>query len=233
MRFPGNDLWDVVTGGGLRIRTSNTYTNIYTPLTIVNNPLNINADNKIILDSDGDQFAYIVCDDTDTLGYGSGSSVYASANGEHYFTNGDGNTQEGVYANSFWMLNRLTCQNDSSLYLDFEDAGDGLRVEGDIVAYYSSDKRLKDNIELIKNPIDKVKQLSGYTFEWNEESHKETGARDIGVIAQEVESVLPELVQTRSNGYKAVDYQKLTALLIEVVKEQQAQIDEIKKQINS
>ncbi len=57
------------------------------------------------------------------------------------------------------------------------------------------------------------------SFNWNEISHKETGKKDIGVIAQEIEEVLPEIVETRDNGYKAVDYPKLTALLIEAVKE--------------
>lgn len=55
--------------------------------------------------------------------------------------------------------------------------------------------------------------------------------REIGVIAQEVESVLPEIVATRDNGYKAVRYERLVALLIEAVKDQQVQIDELKSRI--
>ena len=62
---------------------------------------------------------------------------------------------------------------------------------------------------------------------------KETGKKDIGVVAQEVEEILPEIVQTRSNGYKAVDYQKLTALLIESVKEQQVIINDLKTRIET
>jgi hypothetical protein len=114
-------------------------------------------------------------------------------------------------------------------YVDPASTGDSIRVSGDVVAYYSSDKRLKDNIKPIDNALDKVSSINGVTFEWNEKSHKETGKKDIGVVAQEIEKILPEVVETRSNGYKAVDYQKLTALLIESVKELKAEIEDLKK----
>ncbi len=55
---------------------------------------------------------------------------------------------------------------------------------------------------------------------------------DIGVIAQEIEAILPEVVTTRDTGYKAVKYEKIVALLIEAIKEQQLEIEEIKRQIN-
>lgn len=102
----------------------------------------------------------------------------------------------------------------------------------DIIAYYSSDKRLKDNIKNIENGIDKIKKLNGVSFNWNNKQDiYEIGKKDYGVIAQDVEDILPELVETRSNGYKAVKYEKLISLLIEGIKEQQVQIDELKKQI--
>ena len=126
----------------------------------------------------------------------------------------------------------FTGRFNSNYYTDHADTGDSIRVAGDVVAYYSSDKRYKENIKPIESPIEKVKSIRGVTFQWNEKSHKETGKKDVGVIAQEVEEVLPEIVQTRDNGYKAVDYQKLTAVLIEAVKEQQKQIDELKSIIN-
>ena len=102
-----------------------------------------------------------------------------------------------------------------------------LNSTGDVVAYYSSDKRLKDNITPIKNALDKVKQIGGYEFDWNYKQSTYEG-HDIGVIAQEIEAILPELVTTRDNGYKAVKYEKIIALLIEAIKEQQLQIDELK-----
>ena len=107
---------------------------------------------------------------------------------------------------------------------------DTLRVTGDVIAYSSSDSRLKDNVTPITNPLDKLKMIGGYEFDWNGLS--KNNGHDVGVIAQEIESVLPELVETRGDGFKGVQYDKLTALLIEAVKEQQIQIDELKSKLN-
>ena len=101
-----------------------------------------------------------------------------------------------------------------------------VRATGDVVAYYSSDRGLKDNIYPIENALEKVEALGGYEFDWNGNQDVYTG-HDIGVIAQEVEAVLPELVQTRDNGYKAVKYEKLTAVLIQAVKELSARLKEL------
>ena len=81
--------------------------------------------------------------------------------------------------------------------------------------------------------IDKIKQISGVEFDWipNEEYHSYKG-HDVGVIAQEIEKVLPEVVTTRDNGYKAVKYDKIVSLLIEAIKDQQQQIDELKSLLN-
>jgi hypothetical protein len=97
------------------------------------------------------------------------------------------------------------------------NVGGALSVGGDITAFATSDERLKKNITVIADALDKVNKISGVGFEWNEDSGK-TG-KDYGVIAQEIEKVLPELVVTRDNGYKAVRYEKIIALLIEAVKE--------------
>ena len=104
-----------------------------------------------------------------------------------------------------------------------------LNVGADVTAFASSDRRYKDNLQAITNPIDKVKSLTGYTFTWNDKHEQFNGNNDIGVVAQEVEKVLPEIVDTRDNGYKAVKYEKMVALLIEAVKDQQKQIDELKE----
>ena len=107
-----------------------------------------------------------------------------------------------------------------------------LNVGGDVVAYASSDERLKDNIELISNPIEKVQQLKGVTWDWNDNADElQKSLPNVGVIAQDVEKVLPQLVKDRDNGFKGVDYDKLVGLLIEAVKDQQTQIDELKAQI--
>ena len=100
----------------------------------------------------------------------------------------------------------------------------------DIVAYASSDERFKDNITAIANPIDKLKAIGGYTFDWNNNQDTYRG-KDIGVVAQEIQAVLPEIVVDRADGFKAVRYEKLVALLIEVAKDQQLQIDELKAKL--
>jgi ApbE superfamily uncharacterized protein (UPF0280 family) len=101
---------------------------------------------------------------------------------------------------------------------------------GDIVAYASSDERLKDNIQVISNPIKKVQQLKGVTWDWNDNADElQKSLPNVGVIAQDVEKVLPQLVKDRDNGYKGVDYDKIVGLLIEAIKDQQSQIDELKK----
>ena len=91
----------------------------------------------------------------------------------------------------------------------------------DVVAFASSDERLKENLEPIGSAVEKVEQITGYTYNWipMEDIHVYGDMKDIGVIAQEVEKVLPELVSDRENGYKAVKYDKLTAVLIQAVKE--------------
>jgi len=91
----------------------------------------------------------------------------------------------------------------------------------DVVAFASSDERLKENLEPIGSAVEKVEQMTGYTYNWipMEGVHVYGDMKDVGVVAQEVEKVLPELVSDRENGYKAVKYDKLTAVLIQAVKE--------------
>ena len=109
-------------------------------------------------------------------------------------------------------------------------SGSLINSSGDVVAFQSSDKKLKDNVSVILKPIEKVKQISGYEFDWNNKQDIYQG-HDFGVIAQEVEKVMPELVRTNSNGFKGVKYEKIVPLLIESIKEQQKQIDELKKKL--
>jgi len=93
-----------------------------------------------------------------------------------------------------------------------------ISATGDVIAYSSSDERLKDNQKNIDNALEKVESLNGIEFDWNNKQDTFTG-HDVGVIAQEVEKVLPEIVNTRDTGYKAVKYEKLVPLLIEAIKE--------------
>jgi hypothetical protein len=90
----------------------------------------------------------------------------------------------------------------------------------------TSDINLKENIRPLEDSLSKVLQLNGVSFDW-----KETQQPSVGVIAQELEEVFPELVRTGEN--KSVNYNGLIGVLIEAVKEQQKQIEELKKQINN
>ena len=104
-------------------------------------------------------------------------------------------------------------------------------ADSDIVAFSTtiSDKRLKDDVITIDSALDKVKQLRGVEYVWNSGSKK--GKKDLGVIAQEVEEILPEIVTEKEMAffgeekYKTVDYEKLTAVLIESVKELSAKVE--------
>jgi hypothetical protein len=111
-----------------------------------------------------------------------------------------------------------------------------LDVAGDIectTLHETSDRRLKANIGQLTGALERVHQLRGVSFQWRQEVESEnTGApRHIGVVAQEVEEVFPELVSTPESGYKSVEYSKLTAVLIEAMKEQQQLIESQQKQI--
>ena len=102
-------------------------------------------------------------------------------------------------------------------------------------SWLGSDKRFKNNVETFSGGLDKVKLLRGVYFDWNREEFPERrfkAGRQVGVIAQEVEAVVPELVFSDHEGYKAVDYSKFTPILIEAIKEQQQQINKQQEQIN-
>ena len=148
----------------------------------------------------------------------------------------------GTISGSSQVTLSSTTGGGTSANVQFNSLGIGMaasatagRIDAtnDIVAYSSSDIRFKENITPIENAIDKINQIGGYTYDWKEENKIEHGydGNDVGVIAQEIEAVLPQLVQTRESGYKAVKYDKLVALLIEGIKEQQYQIDELRNKI--
>jgi len=105
-------------------------------------------------------------------------------------------------------------------------------ASNDVVAFSSSDKNWKKNIKNIDSPLEKLSQINGVEFDWIEDEpiHGNKG-HDIGIIAQEIEQILPEIVQTRESGMKAVQYDKIIPLLIEAIKDQQKQIEELKSKI--
>ena len=107
-----------------------------------------------------------------------------------------------------------------------------VKASSDIVAYASSDERLKTEVKPIENPLEKINKISGNSFVWNEEKQNIYKGKDYGVIAQEIEEVMPQLVIEREDGYKAVKYDKLVSLLIEGIKELSNEVNQLKKQIN-
>ena len=158
----------------------------------------------------------------------SGSSIASSAQGEVALTT------NGVAASAV-DLGLQTSDNVQFNSIGIGTAGSGttgeIRATGDITAYYSSDERLKENFTPLAGALDKVKAIGGYEFDWKdgiEDVVSKTG-HDIGVKAQELQAQYPELVHERDNGYLAVDYIKLNAVLIEAVKELAAKVEELSK----
>jgi len=161
---------------------------------------------------------------------------YSGDTNANYITNNNQLTNGAGYTT--YSSNQGTDNNDN---VHFEGLMVGqtsgatantIRCVGDIVAYYSSDSQFKDNVEQLDGALDKLKQIRGVRFDWNDKQDVHEG-HDIGVIAQEVEAVYPELVHERDyNNSKAVDYVKLTAVLIEAVKELSAKVDELENKCN-
>ena len=123
---------------------------------------------------------------------------------------------------------------------------DPLWVTGNVYCdgvWVSSDKRYKNNIQTINNALNKIKEIKGVSFEFNKkvlakdaEAEALTGkasntTKQLGFIAQDIEKILPEVVHTDENGFKSVDYSKVSAVLVEAIKEQQKIIEELQQRI--
>jgi hypothetical protein len=138
-----------------------------------------------------------------------------------------------AYPDETYMVFKTLAGTEGTPQEKMRLSADGnLTVKGDIVAYASSDRRLKDEIIPISNPIEKINSIGGYSFVWNNKKQDIYKGKDYGVIAQEIEEILPELVDTRENGYKSVKYDKLVSLLIEGIKELSLEVKELKEKIN-
>ena len=104
----------------------------------------------------------------------------------------------------------------------------------------SSDIRLKENIQPITNSLEKVKSLSGFTYNWNKTAQdigfegEEHDELQVGLSAQDVEKIQPEVVKPApvDNNFKTIQYEKLVPLLVEAIKEQQEQIEILKTEIS-
>ena len=163
--------------------------------------------------------------------------VYITENLRH---SGDANTRMQMtgdrirlYSGNVEMLDLVEGGTD---YVDIIDrvrvtSGGDMICEGDVVAFTSttvSDINQKENIKPIKDAVSKVKRLAGVTFDWKKDKIKSAG-----IIAQDVEKVLPEIVKQKEDRsgeeFKSVDYNGIIGLLVEGMKEQQEEIEKLKK----
>lgn len=161
------------------------------------------------------------------IGYSTGSSSTGSGNVFIGANAGDGETGDG----------KLYIANNSTTTLIYGDfVSQEVLIDGDLTAtsVTPSDINLKTNITSITSGLNLLLSLNGYYFNWNDKAEEEFNfseeEQQIGVIAQEVEKVLPQMVKTNSKGYKVVEYSKLSPVIIEAIKEQQNQIEELKKE---
>ena len=158
-----------------------------------------------------------------------GSEIASALNGQNIHTTGSigrDSTDNFTFVNNTRMDININGSNE----FRFESDGD-FHADGDVIAFsttVASDRRLKENIEVIPNALDKVQALNGVSFDW-----KKTGEKSAGVIAQEVQGVLPEAVKEVTpvgggDSHLAVNYHALTSILIESIKELKAEIEQLK-----
>ena len=157
-----------------------------------------------------------------------------TTNGNLHIDSADGNS---LYLNYYYGAGtNIYFGTGNGGYCGTVSSAGILRMASDVVAYYSfSDKRLKTNIKKTENNLDKILSLNPVEYTWKE-GYRE-GIKEIGLIAQEVEEVVPEVVREqerldeKEETYKTVDYEHLVSTLIGAMQEQQKQIDELKSQM--
>jgi len=168
--------------------------------------------------------------------------VYAQ-NGRVYLANGsaaepsitfynDGAQDTGIYWGGDGILNFA----NNGTYSGQIRSGGILTMVGDVIAFSTSDRKFKTNIQPIENALSKLKKITGVVFDWTDEAIEKMGGedsylvrkRDTGVIAQDVESVLPEVVADRPDGSKAVRYDKLAGLIIQAINELSEEVEQLK-----
>jgi hypothetical protein len=154
-----------------------------------------------------------------TLDHGGG--IFYNGDGSPSYANGDAADRVSLFRRSGGTNHVVMSYSHSSSDVSFTG---NVTASGNITAY--SDKRLKKDLVVIPTATDKVKQLAGYTY-----TNINNGSRNTGVVAQEVQKVLPEAVHEDDKGMLSVAYGNMIGLLIESIKEQQTQIDELKRRI--
>ncbi len=163
------------------------------------------------------------------IGYGSGGQN-GDGTGNVFIGHSAGYNETG--SNLLYIDNSNTAA--PLIWGNFAAGSEEVVINGDLTCTGTisppSDIKFKSNIEPLSHVLNKLQLINGVYFDWREAEYPDmvfSQGRQIGVIAQELEKVYPELVRTTSKGYKTVDYMKLTAILIEAVKEQQQVIEEL------
>jgi|688.fasta_scaffold24548_3 hypothetical protein len=246
----GSNLTDLTLGTHLSFASGSTY-NGGTARQIVTNATSSNTASAIVARDGSGNFSAGQITATSFVKSGGTSSQFLKADGSiDSTTYASANTFNGTL-NNILTLNTsgtglsgiATYNNASAVTFTVTSNATSSNTGGTIVARdgsgnfsagtitatdfnSTSDINLKTNIKPILSPLSKLLQLNGITFNWKKDNRP-----SVGVIAQEVEKVFPELVNETEN-FKTVNYDGLIGLLIEAIKEQQQQIDELKKQVN-
>jgi len=184
---------------------------------------------------------------TDMKVYSNGTNGVISVLNGFYVTNNDA-SENIIYAlpdgsvqlfhNNVgrFMTEAGGCRVDGGLAVGTTSVGSTtgeIRAINEITAYYSSDERLKENITTIENALDKVNAIRGVKFDWKDDHIKNRGGEDgyfvrkhdVGIVAQDVEKVLPEVVAKREDGTLGVKYEKLIGLLVQAINELSAKVN--------
>tara|TARA_Y100000004_G_scaffold187931_1_gene241357 strand:- start:2572 stop:7317 length:4746 start_codon:yes stop_codon:yes gene_type:complete len=191
-------------------------------------------DKAVMVASDGVMEVGKYIDWHDADGDTSDYDVRMTCSGSQMQFSGDILVASTISSNSDLRAPILYDSNNVNMYFHGDSTGDSIRVAGDIVAYFS-DERLKDIQGNIPDALNKVKQLNGFYYTANEKAQEYGYDTDkkVGLSAQEVESVLPEIIKEApiGDGYKTVDYAKVVPLLVEAIKDLSKELEEVKKQL--
>ena len=149
--------------------------------------------------------------------------------------NGTGTYLPLTFYNNGAEKARLSVAGGFSVGTTADPGAGAIYATGNVTAYYSSDRTLKENIKNISNALDKVTHIGGKTFDWSDDYIAKHGGEDgyfiqksdFGVIAQDVQEVFPQAVRTRDDGSLAVDYAKLSALAFAAIAELKARIEQL------
>jgi len=217
------DLWAYAYGAGtvaMAIKRSNAYVGIGTTSPVSNLEISGAAPFITITDTTETDCGILFRDLQ--ANYGQAAAIkFSSADNKLRFCNNDADAIKMTIGTDGYV----GIANDNPGYL--LDVNGTIRATGDVLAY--SDARVKENVETIDNALDKVMSMRGVSYNRTDNDDK---TKKVGVIAQEIQKVLPEVVSEQEDGMLSVSYGNIVGVLIEAIKEQQKQIDELKSLLN-